>query len=347
VILLWGVPGDGPLDAVAGALAQAGAPVRFVDQRRAPEMRAALTVGPDGTVSGHIADGQGEIDLGEIGAAYIRPFETGKACGIEGPPDHPALLRAAAADAALLAWADLGPAPVVNRPAAMAANNSKPYQLAQIAASGFAVPDTLVTTDEGALDEFRQRHGAVIYKSVSGVRSIVARLGAADEPTLADIANCPTQFQEYVPGTDMRVHVAGGAVIATEIQSAADDYRYASRAGAELAMRPAELPPAIAERCRDMVGAMGLHFAGVDLRRTPAGCWYCFEVNPSPGFTFFEAGAGQPIAAAVAQLLQKLERSARRPAARRWPRRGHRPDGEERRLSDPCHRHLNPGGALR
>ena len=77
-----------------------------------------------------------------------------------------------------------------------------------------------------------------------------------------DAANCPTQFQEYIPGSDVRVHVAGESVIATEIDSTADDYRYAARSG--------------------------------------------FEVNPSPGFTFFEAGAGQPLAAAVADLLQKL-----------------------------------------
>ena len=59
-----------------------------------------------------------------------------------------------------------------------------------------------------------------------------------------------------------------------------------------------------------MVRAMGLHLAGIDLRQTPEGTWYCFEVNPSPAFTFFEAGAGQPIAAAVAALLLSLDRPA-------------------------------------
>ena len=48
---------------------------------------------------------------------------------------------------------------------------------------------------------------------------------------------------------------------------------------------------------------LGLHFAGIDLRRAPDGRWFCFEVNPSPGFTYYEAHTGQPIADAVASYL--------------------------------------------
>jgi glutathione synthase/RimK-type ligase-like ATP-grasp enzyme len=199
----------------------------------------------------------------------------------------------------------------------MAANNSKPYQLALIAACGFAVPDTLVTTDAAAVRRFCRRHGTVIYKSVSGVRSIVSRLDAVGRDALADVANCPTQFQEYVPGSDMRVHVMGDALLATEIRSDADDYRYASRSGADVAMAPATLPEDVAEACRAMVRTMGLLVAGIDLRRTPAGAWFCFEVNPSPGFTYFEAAAGQPIAAAIADLLLHHDRAAASPAVRK------------------------------
>ena len=48
---------------------------------------------------------------------------------------------------------------------------------------------------------------------------------------------------------------------------------------------------------------MGLFVAGIDLRRTPSGEWCCFEVNPSPAFTFYQESTGQPIAAAIASLL--------------------------------------------
>ena len=43
--------------------------------------------------------------------------------------------------------------------------------------------------------------------------------------------------------------------------------------------------------------------AGIDLRLTPNDELFCFEVNSSPGFTFYEDSTGQPIAAAIADLL--------------------------------------------
>jgi len=48
---------------------------------------------------------------------------------------------------------------------------------------------------------------------------------------------------------------------------------------------------------------MSLAVAGIDLRRTPDGQWFCFEVNPSPGFIYYEQATGQPMAEAIARLL--------------------------------------------
>jgi glutathione synthase/RimK-type ligase-like ATP-grasp enzyme len=312
--LLWGVPGDAPMDAVRAALEQRKAPVRFLDQQNAAEMSVELSIAADGRLTGCIIDPEGEIDLKDIGATYLRPYETSKACGIT-KVDDPAYLQATLVDTRLIAWADLSPTPVVNRPARMAVNNSKPYQLTLISGFGFNVPDTLVTTDEMEVRRFIDRRGSAIYKSVSGVRSIVSRLEAGQPTILANVANCPTQFQEYIPGVDVRVHVAGEAVLATQIASEADDYRYAGRSGAGLVMESVDLPEEFANQCRRMARGMGLYFAGIDFRHTPAGSWYCLEVNPSPGFTFYEAGTGQAIAAAAADLLVELDRSALHPPA--------------------------------
>jgi glutathione synthase/RimK-type ligase-like ATP-grasp enzyme len=206
-------------------------------------------------------------------------------------------------DEALQAWAEVTPALVINRPSAMASNGSKPYQAALIRASGFDVPDTLVTTDPAAALAFRERHGTVIYKSVSGVRSIVSRFGDSHLARLEDIANCPTQFQEYVAGTDWRVHVVGDEVFAAQILCDRDDYRYSARAGGVTDIRAGTLDPDFALRCRELASALGLQVAGIDLRRSDAGRWVCFEVNPSPGFTFYQEETGQNISACLAQLL--------------------------------------------
>ena len=302
MILVWGVPGDEPIDAVCSALKRRSADFRLLDQRTAADMSTDFSIGSDGGLGGTIVYGDEEIDLDDVGAAYVRPMETRRACPEIGE-DDPIFLRATAIDASLVSWADLARATMMNRPAAMASNNSKPYQLSLIAAAGFAVPDTLVTTDADAVARFYERHGCVIYKSVSGVRSIVSRLASIEPDSLQNVGNCPTQFQQYIPGSDVRVHVVGSSVIATEIVSSADDYRYAARAKARVAMAPVDLPAEFADRCRSLLRSLGLSLAGIDFRQTPDGKWYCLEANPSPGFTYFEAATGQPIAAAVADLL--------------------------------------------
>ena len=160
-------------------------------------------------------------------------------------------------DDASQAWAEVTPALVINRPSAMASNGSKSYQTALIWAAGFEVPDTLVTTDPAAALAFRERHGSVIYKSVSGVRSIVSKFGDGHLERLEDIANCPTQFQEYVAGTDWRVHVVGEEVFASEIICDSDDYRYSARTGRAPDIRAATLAPALAARCRELATTLG------------------------------------------------------------------------------------------
>jgi len=49
--------------------------------------------------------------------------------------------------------------------------------------------------------------------------------------------------------------------------------------------------------------ALGLDFAGIDLKLTDEGEVYCFEVNPCPAFSYYEHSTGQPIAHAIACYL--------------------------------------------
>jgi glutathione synthase/RimK-type ligase-like ATP-grasp enzyme len=204
---------------------------------------------------------------------------------------------------AMQCWAEITPAFVINRPSTMGSNSSKPYQLDLIRSLGFEIPETLITTVPDAALEFWSKHRDVIYKSISGVRSVVSRVGPEHSDRLADVANCPTQFQRYIKGTDYRVHVVGNEVFAAEIISRADDYRYARRSGFDIEIRAKTLPPDVADRCRVLSKSLCMAVAGVDLRLTPDGKWYCFEVNPSPAFTFYADETDQPIGAAIARLL--------------------------------------------
>jgi glutathione synthase/RimK-type ligase-like ATP-grasp enzyme len=300
MILLWGISQDRPLAWVREALEERGAGYLFLDQARAADTELDLHVGAD--VGGAIRIGEEACDLAAVSAVYIRSHESRTIASSSGQSED-ILQHAAELDDLVATWLEMTPALVVNSFAAMASNSSKPYQLCLIAKAGFAVPDTLLSTDGDAVKAFRERHGDIIYKSTSGVRSIVSRLKDEDMSRLEDLRWCPTQFQEYVPGRDYRVHVVGGEVFATEIVSEADDYRYGERQGFDVELKAYALPDDCAARCRALAALLDLPVAGIDLRCTGEGEWYCFEVNPSPAFSFYESATHQPIAEAIAALL--------------------------------------------
>jgi glutathione synthase/RimK-type ligase-like ATP-grasp enzyme len=144
----------------------------------------------------------------------------------------------------------------------------------------------------------------VIYKSMSGVRSIVQELSDTDEERLNLIRNCVTQFQAFVDGTNVRVHTVGDDVFATAIQSEATDYRYArQQKGKAAELREVTLSDDLADQCVRLTRHLGLEFAGIDLKITDEDEVYCFEVNPCPAFSYYESHTGQGISEAVARRL--------------------------------------------
>ena len=71
----------------------------------------------------------------------------------------------------------------------------------------------------------------------------------------------------------------------------------------------------MAAACMNVARQFGLLFAGIDLKETAEGDYYCFEINPSPAFLVYEQLSGQPISRALAELLHGVSPSA--PAERR------------------------------
>ena len=209
-------------------------------------------------------------------------------------------------------WLDVTEVLVMGRPASMFSNSSKPHQARLIAAAGLAVPTTLVTNDPEAVREFRSRHGRIIFKSISGIRSIVREVDDAALARMDRIRDLPTQFQARVEGTDVRVHVVGESVFPTRITSTALDYRYAARDGLACDLEPWVLAPDVEQACISVASALALPLAGIDLRVGEDGTVTCFEVNPMPAFSYYESNTGQPIAAAVAAFLDRPRTGAAR-----------------------------------
>jgi glutathione synthase/RimK-type ligase-like ATP-grasp enzyme len=76
-----------------------------------------------------------------------------------------------------------------------------------------------------------------------------------------------------------------------------------AQAGRFIGIRPFAPEPELADRCCRLTAKPGLVVAGISLRRTPAGRWFCCEVNRSPGFAVCQHAAGGRVAEAIADLL--------------------------------------------
>ena len=304
MILLCGIPSESPLAMVCNALDGLGAPYLLLNQRRFSIMSMMLEIS-SGRTMGRLQVNGDSYPLEEFTAIFTRLMDYRFLPELKDQPESsPQRQLCRNLLDTLGRWAEVAPARVVNRVAPMGSNFSKPYQAQLIRRFGFEVPETLITNDPELVKAFRARHQRIIYKSISGVRSIVQTFNDGDMDRLESIRWCPTQFQAFVDGTNVRVHTVGQKVFATAISTDATDYRYAHRQGGDHAkLRAVELSDDLAEMCVKLSEGLGLAFAGIDLKVTQENRVYCFEVNPSPAFSYYEANTGQPIAQAVAAYL--------------------------------------------
>lgn len=306
MILLCGIPSESPLAIVRDALAELGVAHLMINQRNFATTHFDFAIS-NNRITGILTLDSQHYDLESITGVYTRMMDEQSLPEVRRLPlGSPKLQQCRNLHDALLRWMEITPARVVNRCSPMGSNSSKPYQTQLISQHGFLVPETLITNAPQLVKAFYEKHGRVIYKSMSSVRSIVKELTPDDLARLSQICWCPTQFQTFVDGTNVRVHVVDKEVFATQVSTGATDYRYAQQQGSTAELSAIELEADWIEKCVHLARALNLPFAGIDLKITPDDEVYCFEVNPSPGFSYFEAHTGQPIANAVARYLAAL-----------------------------------------
>ena len=307
MILLCGIPSEPPLRLVIEAAERLGIAYILFNQREARYADIHLAV-KDNRVDGSIRIRETDWPFQEFSGVYIRLMDyqdlpENKPRG-RTPADEIDVYKSQLLHSTMSEWLEMTDCRVMNRNRAMSSNISKPYQAQYIISAGFRVPTTLITNDPEEVRNFLYDHQRVIYKSVSSIRSIVKVLSNAKLNELRKVRHLPTQFQAFVPGTNVRVHVVGDALFATEIHTQAVDYRYASEEGHNIEMVPVNLPMEIEERCFSLSKKLNLPLCGIDLKRTPEDDYYCFEVNPSPAYSYYQENSGQDIATAIVKYLR-------------------------------------------
>lgn len=208
--------------------------------------------------------------------------------------------------------------PWVSNPRAIAWAGRKLPQLALARRLGLRVPRTLVTNDPAEAAAFHAAVGGrLLCKAMKAVgfgdgddhRSLFARAVPESEfaAHLADIAHCPTLFQEYVEKDhELRITFLGERVFCCRIDSqgiagARTDWRRVDPFS--VPHRMVDLAPAVEAALRRMLAAYGLPFGAFDMIVTPEGEPVFLELNPNGQWLWMELITGAPMAEAMADLL--------------------------------------------
>ena len=307
MILFCGIPTETPL-AKAIAAAEALSVEHVVLNQRHVHFDDLVLDVRGGEPTGSIWMWEREYPLESFSGVYTRlidnrdiPENMPSAHSI---PDATRVARAAFLHTVFNDWLEIAECTVLNRTRAMASNASKPFQAQLIVQTGLRTPETLISNDPDEIRAFRRSHKRVIYKSTSSVRSIVRELTTeVSDESLDRVHDLPTQFQEFVDGQNIRVHVVGESIFASEVATTAIDYRYAHQDNVDVVMTAVELPDHVADQCRALSRLLDLPLCGIDLKRAIDGTFFCFEVNPSPAYSYYQEHTGQPIAEAIVRLL--------------------------------------------
>lgn len=167
-------------------------------------------------------------------------------------------------------------------------NDSKLMQLMMAKANKLFIPKHIVLAGVNINNNLAKYSNARkhIVKSLSSIRSI-ASIYESEEGSLVfpESSTEPVLFQEMIYGNNIRVHILDTFVYAVEIKSSSVDYRYCSEDDIE--SRLTILPRDIEQECLEIADRLNLRFCGIDLI-IQDNKYYLLEVNPAPGWTYFE-----------------------------------------------------------
>lgn len=198
----------------------------------------------------------------------------------------------------------------MNHPAADDAASRKARQLRIAAEVGLCVPRTLITSNPERARRFIEElaPARAIYKTFSCTHAIwreTRLFSPGDSAHLDAVRVAPVIFQEFVPAeSDLRITAVGDTLFAAAIRSTARDGPIDFRMSVgDAALSPEDLPRQLTDRLRALLKRLRIVYGAIDVRRTPAGEYYFFEVNTAGEFLFIEDRTGQPIARALADWL--------------------------------------------
>lgn len=194
--------------------------------------------------------------------------------------------------------------PVLNGTYALLVSRDKYWSLRRLADHGIPVPRTVILHDPKNLARAYEVIGEppVILKVLRGMRGTGVMIADSRQSVRSILDTFQAKgerilLQEYIAeskGTDIRVLVVGGKVIAAmRRQAASGEFRSNIHRGGTGTL--VKLDARAKEIARKAARVVGLDIAGVDLLETKEGP-KVMEINSSPGFDGLEKATGMDIA---------------------------------------------------
>ncbi|GII05615.1 MvdC/MvdD family ATP grasp protein [Planobispora takensis] len=324
MILILSDRRDDAVELVLPKLEQRGARVAWWDPGDFPA-RGRLTAAFAG--GGHrivLDTGAERLDLSEVRAVWRRRPNAPTPAESVSEPSH---RRHAIWQAEFLldgAW-ELAPARWLpsRRDVERRAHN-KIIHMAQAAALGFRVPETVYTNDPAELvPAYERAGGGLIAKQINSDeftvdgaehRAYTTVLNRRHLTSRHRLQHEPVILQPYVPkAVELRVIVVGERVFAAEIdarasRTARDDWRHYDDDRVRYAAH--RLPDALERACVELTASLGLTYGAIDLILSPDGEYTFLEINPNGAWGFVEQRAGLPVGDAIADWLVAADRTA-------------------------------------
>jgi len=203
----------------------------------------------------------------------------------------------------------------LNHPADISRAEYKPVQLASARACGLEVPRTLITNDPKAAVDFGHQVGRAVYKPLTPSQLVddgevrVVYTTPVDVVQLADesIRLTAHMLQEWVSKAyEVRLTVADNMMFAARIDahSPAGEIDWRSDY-TKLTYTPLDIPRPVRRGVTLLLRMLRLRFGALDFIVTPDGRWVFLEANPNGQWAWIEEATGAPIAAAIADALQR------------------------------------------
>ncbi len=202
---------------------------------------------------------------------------------------------------------------------AIVQSSHKPLQLQVAQECGFAVPETLMTSDADEARAFLERLETCVMKPLSisapaGRNQFTTILQAEEMPDFTGLHLSPQIFQELVsPARELRITTIGSRTFAIDVRDAEPlldtpasvrDWRAGFEKGTFTGRR-FTLPADVEARHLRLVRKLGLVNGMTDVIISPDGEYVYLETNPCGAFGFVEDATDYPVGKTFAELLRR------------------------------------------